>query len=176
VGRLAVLRKRGLVPDLLCRSFSLPLVFLFPTRIYHDRALVPGKSRYRKQGNPLTGKRVNQELRLFVKGMDVKYTVQEVRWAALSDARVPRVPIFRSQFAGAQTFAELFEVISDCEAGDVFDVLVAELAGNPHAQRSAKWHRQLSAVLYHWNATIQDAFRFAHLGDTTMRVPGKLLA
>jgi hypothetical protein len=60
----------------------------------------------------MSGKRVNQELKLFVKRMDVKYTVQEVRWAALSDTRVPCVPIFCSQFARAQTFAELFEAIS----------------------------------------------------------------
>jgi hypothetical protein len=34
----------------------------------------------------------------------------------------------------------------------------------------------LRPSLDHRNATIQDAFRFAHLGDTTMRVAGKLLA
>src|SRR6266480_736303 len=85
-------------------------------------------------------------LRLFVQGMDVTYIGQDMRWPALSDARVPCVPIFCPQHAGAQAFAELFEVISDREAGDVFDVLVAELAGNAHAQRSAEWHRQLAAV------------------------------
>src|SRR5271156_6090118 len=63
-----------------------------------------------------------------------------------SDTRVPCVSIFRPQFAGAQAFAELFKVISDREAVDVFDVLVAELAGNAHAERSAEWHRQLAAV------------------------------
>lgn len=43
----------------------------------------------------------------------------------LSDARVPCVPIFCPQLAGAQALAELFEVISDREAVDIFDVLVA---------------------------------------------------
>jgi hypothetical protein len=72
--------------------------------------------------------------------------VQDMRWPALSDARVPCVAIFCPQHAGAQAFAELFEVISDRGAGDVFDVLVAELAGNAHAQRSAEWHGQLASV------------------------------
>src|SRR5215469_2176967 len=65
---------------------------------------------------------------------------------ALSNARVPCVSIFCPQHPGAQAFAELFEAVSDREAGDVFDVLVAELAGNAHAQRSTEWHRQLAAV------------------------------
>src|SRR3974390_639701 len=70
----------------------------------------------------------------------------DIRWPVLSDARVPCVPIFRAQGAGAQAFAKLLEVISDREAIDVFDVLVAELAGNAHAQRTAEWRRQLAAV------------------------------
>src|ERR1700756_554617 len=86
-------------------------------------------------GKPVKSPRQNQLSRFRV-----------TRWTALSDARVPCVSIFCPQHAGAQAFAELFEVISDREAGDVFDVLVAELAGNAHPQRSAEWHRQLAAV------------------------------
>ena len=70
----------------------------------------------------------------------------DIRWPVLSDARVPCVPIFCPQLAGAQALAELLEVMSDREAVDVFDVLVAELSRNAHAQRPAEWHRQLAAV------------------------------
>ena len=78
--------------------------------------------------------------------MDVTYIVQDMRWPALSDARVPCVPIFCPQHAGAQAFAELFEVISDREAGDVFDVLVAELPGNTQSKRSAECDGKLTAI------------------------------
>jgi len=78
--------------------------------------------------------------------VDVTYILQDLRWPALSDTCVPCVPIFRREHARAQAFAELFDVISDREAGDVFDVLVAELTGNAHAQRPAEWHRQFAAV------------------------------
>ena len=69
----------------------------------------------------------------------------DIRWPVLSDARVPCVPIFRAQGAGAQAFAKLLEVISDREAIDVFDVLVAELPGNPQPERSAEFDGKLGA-------------------------------
>ena len=82
----------------------------------------------------------------------------DIRWPVLSDARVPCVPIFRAQGAGAQAFAKLLEVISDREAIDVFDVLVAELPGNPQPERSAEFDGKLGAI--------------HAVGDESLRVQG----
>src|SRR5580704_8735070 len=61
--------------------------------------------------------------------------------AQLSDAGVPA--FWRRR---AQAFAEPFEAIGYGQAGDVFDVLVAELPGNSQAKRSAERNGKLTAV------------------------------
>src|ERR1700689_3475718 len=62
----------------------------------------------------------------------------------LSDTGVPRVVGFCSR--GAQALAEPFQAIGYGEAGDVFDVLVAELPGNTQSKRSAEWDGKLAAI------------------------------
>src|SRR5436309_16122857 len=66
------------------------------------------------------------------------------RRPTLSDAGVPRVPTFWRR--RAQALAEPFEAVGQGEAGDVFDVLVAELPGNAHAKRSTESDGKLTAV------------------------------
>src|ERR1700722_5588252 len=50
---------------------------------------------------------------------------------SLSDARVPGIVPLRR---GAQTRAEPFQVVGDGQVSDEFYVLVAKLAGEPHAE------------------------------------------
>jgi|HubBroStandDraft_1064217.scaffolds.fasta_scaffold89690_3 hypothetical protein len=53
----------------------------------------------------------------------------------LSDARVPGIASFWSR--RAQTLAETFQTVGDRQVSKEFDVLVAELAGEPQAKRAA---------------------------------------
>src|SRR5437879_11859501 len=62
----------------------------------------------------------------------------------LSDPGVPRVSSFWSR--GTQPLAERFETITNGEARNVFDALVAELPGNTHSKRSAECDGKFAAI------------------------------
>jgi hypothetical protein len=49
-------------------------------------------------------------------------------WSAKSDTGVPGIAVFGG--CGAETFAEPLQVMRNGEAGDVFNALLAELAGD----------------------------------------------
>ena len=87
----------------MCRSLHKTSIILDTMRTGSDWPVMSGT---RKLESILTGTPFIKKLKLFVQGMDVTYIAQDVRWPALSDARVPCVPIFC--VAGAQAFAELF--------------------------------------------------------------------
>ena len=61
-----------------------------------------------------------------------------------SDAGVPGVAGFGRR--GAEAFAEFLDVIGYGQVGDVLDALVAELAGDAHAQRAAEADGEIAVV------------------------------
>ena len=64
--------------------------------------------------------------------------------AKISDTGVPGVAAFRSR--RAQAFSESFQAIGYGEASDIFDALIAELAGNTQSQRAAESNGKLTAI------------------------------
>src|SRR6266851_8774386 len=64
--------------------------------------------------------------------------------ARLSDPRVPGIASFGRR--GTQTLPEPFQAVGDRQVGDEFHALVAELAGQPQAQRPDVAHGKLVAI------------------------------
>src|SRR5579863_2458827 len=83
----------------------------------------------------------------------------------VSDAGVPGVAVFASD--GAETFAELFQIVRDGQVVDEFYILVADLPGEPHAKWSAVGHGQIVAV----HAVAEECLRMQSVGHIDA-VPG----
>src|ERR1051325_2508622 len=87
---------------------------------------------------------------------------------ALLGAGKPGVAAFGRR--GAQTFAELFEVVGQREPRDVFHALVSELPGNAHAKRSAMSDRKLAAIHF----VCQQRLRMQRIGHVDALPPVRL--